>query len=166
MESFIFFLVFCQALGACVGVVSVVWGEFAYVRAMRDGRVTHAERAHLDHIAHGLRFGMSFLLLASLALVVVAYILHAAQQPALMTNYWILIVLALLVTTVSWALSHKHISFAFGSAVAFTGWWFLAFLTLGQIPSLSFGAAAAFFVIATGVFYALLQYARMLAGSK
>lgn len=166
MEALIFFLVFCQALGACVGVVSVVWGEFAYIRAMRDGKVTHAERAHLDHIARGLRFGMSLLLISSLALVVVAYTLHAATQPALMANYWILIALALLVTAVSWALSHKHISFALGSAVAFTGWWFLAFLTLGQIPPLSFGAAAAFFVVATGIFYALLQYARMLAGPK
>ena len=166
MTSFIFFLVFCQALGALTGAFSAVWGELAYVRAMRNGRIDHAEREHLSHIARGLRWCMSLLLLSSFALVVVAYLLHVATQPALMANYWILIVLALLITLVSWALSRKRISFALGSAVAFTGWWFLAYLTLGQIPPLSFGAAVAFFVVATAIFYALLQYARFLALRK
>jgi hypothetical protein len=166
MLALVTFLMFCQALGATVGAVSVVWGEFAYVRAMRDGKVNHAERVHLQALGHGLRWGMSLLLLASLALVVVAFLLHAADQPALSASYWILIALALLVTTVSWALSRGRISFALGSAAAFTGWWFLAFLVIGQIPPLSFGAATAFFVVATGIFYALLRYARLLALHK
>ena len=157
------FLIFCQALGASVGAFSAVWGELAYLRAMRDGKIDHAERAHMQAIGRGLRFGMTLLLAASLVLVVVAYLIHAAEQPAFSASYWTLIVLALVVTTVSWALSRKRISFALGSAVAFTGWWFLAFLTLGQVPKLSFGATAAFFVVATAIFYALLSYARMLA---
>lgn len=166
MTALIIALVFGQALGALVGALSAVWGELAYVRAMRDGRLDRAEQEHLDHIARGLRFGMTLLLLSSFALVIVAYVAHAASQPALMANYWILIALALLVTLVSWALSHGHVSFRLGSAAAFTGWWFLAFLTLGQIPPLSFGSAVAFFVVATAIFYALLQFARFLALRK
>ncbi|MDD2657281.1 MAG: hypothetical protein PHD04_01290 [Candidatus Pacebacteria bacterium] len=166
MTDLVSLLIFSQALGALVGVACAVWGELAYVRAMRDGRIDHAERVHMQAIGHGLRFGMSLLLIASLALVIVAYMIHAAEQPALSASYWILIALALLVTTVSWALSRSRISFALGSAAAFTGWWFLAFLTLGQVPELSFGAAAAFFIVATGIFYALLSYARMLALHK
>lgn len=163
MATLILFLVFCQALGAVTGAVSAVWAELAYVRAMRDGHIDRAERAHLDHIERGLRFGMSLLLLASFALVVVAYVEHAAQQPALAANYWILIALAFIVILFSWALSRRHISFALGSAVAFTGWWFLVFLTLGQIPPLTFGATIAFFVVAAAIFYFFLQFARHLA---
>ena len=65
MTDFVTFLVFCQALGASVGAVTVIWGEFMYIRAMKDGEIDVAERAHLNIIAKGLRFGMTLLLLAS-----------------------------------------------------------------------------------------------------
>ncbi|MFA6414646.1 MAG: hypothetical protein WC217_02155 [Candidatus Paceibacterota bacterium] len=166
MDALVSLLVFCQALGALTGALSAVWGELAYVRAMRDGRLDHAEREHLAAIARGLRFGMSLILFSSLGLVVVAYLLHAAAQPALSGSYWLLIVLAILVTAASWALSRKQIPFALGSAVVFTGWWFLTFLTFGQVPVLSFGSAAAFFIVATAIFYAVLQYGRFLSLRK
>lgn len=162
MDTLVAFVIFCQALGAIIGAGTTVWGEMAYVRAMRDGRIDHAERAHLNAIAHGLRFGMSLLLLSSFALVVIAFLLRASVQPALTPSYWMLIVIALLVLYVSWALSRNRISFALGSAIAFSGWWFLAYLTLGWIPPLSFGAIIAFFAIETAIFYGILQYARML----
>lgn len=160
------FLVFCQALGATTGALTAVWSELAYIRAMRDGQIDSAERAHLRSIARGLRFGMFLLLLSSLGLVVVAYLVRVAEQPALTASYWILMALAVSIIGISWALSLRRISFALGSAIVFTAWWFLVFLTLGQVPALSFGAAAAFFVVATTIFYALLQYARMLALHK
>ena len=166
MTALVIFIVFCQALGALIGAFSTIWGELAYLRAMRDGKVDHAERMHLRIIAHGLRFGMTLLLLASLALVIVEYLARAATQPAMTASYWALVVFALLIVYVSWALSRQRISFALGSAIAFTGWWFLAYLTLGWLPPLAFGATLAFFVVATAVFYAILQYARMLAGSR
>ena len=166
MIAFIAFIIFCQALGALIGAFAVIWGELAYLRAMRDGRIDHAERAHLHAIAHGLRFGMTLLLLASLALIIVEYLAHAAVQPGLTPGYWMLMAFAALVVYVSWALSRGRISFALGSAIAFTGWWFLAYLTLGLLPPLSFGATVGFFVVATAIFYAILQYARMLALHK
>ncbi len=165
MASLVTLLVILQAVGAVMGALSAVWGELAYMSAMRDGHIDRAERAHMNAIGRGLRWGMTLLLSASLALVLVAYSLKAVDQPALTPQYWILITLALLVTIVSWALSRQRISFALGSAIAFTGWWFLAFLVLGQIPPLTFGAATAFFVVATAIFYALLSYARFLARS-
>lgn len=163
MTPLVAFIVFCQALGALVGATTTVWGELAYLRALRDGKIDHAERVHLRIIAHGLRFGMTLLLLASLALVVVAYVSRDAVQPALMPSFWTLVLFALLIIYVSWALSRHRISFAFGSAIAFTAWWFLAYLTFGWIPTLSFGATVAFFVIATAIFYGILYYVRMLA---
>lgn len=157
------FIVFCQALGALIGASTTVWGELAYLHALRDGKIDHAERVHLRIIAHGLHFGMTLLLLASFALVIVAYLSRDAVQPALMPSYWTLVLFALLIIYVSWALSRHRISFAFGSAIAFTAWWFLAYLTLGWIPPLSFGATVAFFVVATAIFYGILHYVRMLA---
>ena len=165
MNSLIPFLVFCQALGALVGAVTAVWSEMAYVRAMKDGRIDSAERAHLDIIAHGLRYGMTVHLLASLGLVIAAYVGMNALQPALTPSYWILIALALLIISVSWALSRKHISFPLGSASIFTAWWFLVYLSFGWLP-LSFGAAAMSFIVATAIFYGLLYYARLLATSR
>lgn len=166
MTAFVTLLVYCQALGAGVGALTAVWSEFAYIRAMRDGAIDQAERAHLDVIAHGLRWGMSLLLLSSLGLVIVAYVLDFSLQPAMTAGYWILIVLALIVVGISWTLSRHNISFALGSATLFTAWWFLAYLTLGRLSPLSFAAAAAFFVVATALFYAILASARFFALRK
>ena len=163
MTAFISFILFCQVLGALIGAYTTIWSELAYIRAMRDGKIDHAERAHLRVIAHGLRFGMVLLLISSFALVVVAYFSHSILQPAFTSTYWTLITFSLLVVYASWALSRKHISFALGSAIAFTAWWFLAYITIGWMPPLSFGGTVGFFVVATGIFYAILQYARMLA---
>ncbi len=165
MNALILFLVFCQALGALVGAVTAVWSEMAYVRAVRDCRVDAAERRHLDVIAHGLRYGMTLHLLASFGLVVAAYMSMNALQPALTPSYWTLIALALIIISVSWALSRKHISFPLGSASIFTAWWFLVYLSFGWLP-LSFGAAAMSFIVATAIFYGLLYYARLLAAPK
>ena len=161
MDAFISFLVFCQALGALVGALTAIWSELAYVRALRDGKIDVAERVHLRVIGNGLRFGMTLLLLASFGLIVMAYLL-SSPQPALTPSYWTLIALALLIISVSWALSRKHIPFALGSASVFTAWWFLVYLSFGWIPPMSFGAAVMSFVVATAIFYAVLQYARLL----
>ena len=162
MTTLIAFLVFCQALGALIGAVTAVWSELAYVRAMRDGKVAPAERAPLAVIAHGLRYGMTLLLLASLGLVIVAYMQGSSLQPALTPSYWTFIAHALLVISVSWALSRRHISFPFRSAFIFNAGWALVYLSFGWL-SLSFGAAVMSFVVATAIFYAVLYYARLLA---
>lgn len=154
---------FCQALGALAGAFAAVWSELAYIRAMRNGEIDAAERAHLHIIARGLRFGMTLILLSSLGLVFVDYTLRMSEQPALSASYWISISLALLIIYVSWSLSRRRISFAYGSAIVFTAWWFLALLLAGQLPALSYGAAVALFAVAAAIFYALLQYVRMLA---
>lgn len=156
------FLLFCQVLGALVGAFAAAWSEFVYIRAMRDGRIDTAEREHLDVVGKGLRFGMLLLLVSSLGLIIAAYVQQASIQPARTADYWIFTMLAILIIGISWALSHRQISFSFGSAVVFSAWWFLAYLMLGWVPSLSFGAAVAFFVVATAIFYAILQYARLL----
>lgn len=159
-------LVIVQALGALLGALSAVWGEFAYARAMRDGHIDRAERAHLDSIARGLYFGMTTLLLASLGLVVLAYLAEIPAQPALTPSYWSFVILALLVVGLTWALSRKRISFALGSAAVFTAWWYLTYLAFERLPPLSFGASIALYLIAATIFYALLRLIRHLMISR
>ena len=162
LTSLVLFLLFCQALGACVGVFTAMWGEIAYIHSMADGKVDAAERAHLRIIAHGLRFGMMLSLIASLALVGVSFTLREATPPALTASYWIFMALALFIVGVSWTLSRRHISFALGSAAILTAWWLLAYLTLGRFP-LSFGATVAFYIVLTAVIYAILRIIRFLS---
>ncbi|MEK7086310.1 MAG: hypothetical protein AAB709_02185 [Patescibacteria group bacterium] len=166
MTALISFIVFCQTFGALIGASTAIWGELAYIRAMRDGRIDVAERAHLRIIAHGLYFGMTLLLFASLALVITAYVTHLTPQPAVTTSYWTLILFALVIIYTSWALSRNRISFALGSAITFTAWWLLVYLAFGWIPPISFGAIVAFFVVATATFYAILGYTRFLASPR
>lgn len=163
MNGLVSFLVLVQALGAAIGTYGALTGELAYIRALGDGKVSDGERAHLHALARGLRFGMSLLLLASFGLVVAMYTEAALVQPALTSAYWEMLALALLIIYVSYALSRRTISFELGSAIAFTGWWFLLYLTFGNLPPLTMGAAIAFFVVATGVMYAVLYYLRHLA---
>lgn len=162
METLVVFFASGQALGALIGAATAVWSELAYVRARRDGRIDAAERMHLDSIARGLRFGMTLLLLSSFGLIVVNYELQVPLQPAFSPSYWVSVLLALFVVGTSWALSRRLVSFALGSAVVFSAWWFLVFLTLGQLPPLTFGASVFVFIVATALFYALLRYARFL----
>ncbi len=160
MLALVAFLVVCQALGAIIGAVTAVWGELAYVKALRDGKIDAAERKHLAIIGHGLRYGLMLLLLASLGLIVVAYLEQPATQPALTSSYWTLSILALVVIGVSSALARKRISFALASAILFTAWWFLVYLSFGWL-ALSFGAAAMAFIVASVIFYAALSYTRI-----
>lgn len=149
-----------QVIGASIGVVTAIWGEFAYIKAHRDGMINHAERAHLTMISHGLRFGLTLLLVSSLGLTLIAYEIRSKLQPALTPSFWILMILSLLVIFVAWALSRHKLSFAVGSATLFTAWWFLAYLTLGLLPALPFGSIVALFVVATAVFAVILHWAR------
>ena len=166
MTVLILVLIFCQALGAFIGVSTAMWGEFAYIRAIRGGELAAASRAYLRIIGNGLRFGLTLSLLSSLSLVIISYTIHGALQPALTASYWIFIIFAFLVIGISWALSHRRISFELGSAAALTAWWLLAYLTLGRLPILFFSSAIALYVVLTGIVYVLLRYVRLFALRK
>jgi len=160
------YLVLGQALGAFIGAVSAVWSELAYIWAFRDGRINKAERAHLKSIDRGLRFGMSLLLLSSLGLVINAFVLQSVPQPALTESYWMLVALALLVILMSWVMSRRYISLAIGSAISFTAWWFLLYLTTGQLTTGTVAATATFFAISAVLVFIIMHMGRRLTFSR
>ena len=165
MSKFVSLLFFCQILGACIGACLAVWSQYAYIRAVRDGKINIAERAHLDVLARGLRFGMTLILISSLALVVIAYVGHTALQPASTAGYWVFMMLAFLIIGITWALSCRQVSFEIGSAVALSAWWLLAFITFGWL-SASFGSAVALYVVLTVIVYALIRLVHFFALHK
>ncbi|MFM2331127.1 MAG: hypothetical protein RLZZ26_634 [Candidatus Parcubacteria bacterium] len=157
-------LVLGQAFGALVGALTSVGAQRAYVKAMRDGHIDHAERAHLTAIGHGLRYGLTIMLISSFCLVVAAYLVPVTPQPALTPSYWMLVALALIIISISSMLARRRTPFKLASATIFTAWWFLVFLSFGWV-SLSFGAAMMSFIVTTAIFYAILYYARLLVTS-
>jgi hypothetical protein len=166
MGDIALFLVTLQAVGTVIGAFFAVRGELAYVGAMHDGNVDEAEKRHLDHLASGLWYGMTLVIASSAGLILVAYKLQAPIQPAQTSSYWSFIALVLVVTLATWALSRSHLSFSFGSAAVFTGWWFLLYLAVGRLPAVTFGATAALFVVATILFWGLLHYLRGVLGPR
>ncbi|MDO8623793.1 MAG: hypothetical protein Q7R54_00325 [bacterium] len=161
MTFLLFTFALIQAVGAVIGAGGSVFAEIFYFRAIRDGYIDEAERAHLRVIATALRWGMMALLLSSIGLVLVDFIYVVPTQPALTSAYWVEMALALIVIGASWALSRKRISFHLGSAAAFTGWWLIALLVFGRLPALGFGAALALYAVSTVVIAIVLSYARM-----
>lgn len=162
MPTLALVLALLQALGAVIGAGGSVLGELAYFSAIRDGRISHAERDHLARIASALRLGMLLLLLSSIGLAIVAFVAHDPLQPAATTGYWLLMLLSLAIITLSWALARRKIPFAIASGAAFTAWWYMAFLTLGQAPDLTLGAAIALYVVASAIISGILYFARSL----
>jgi hypothetical protein len=157
-------LVSGQAIGAAIGAFTAVWAHRAYIKAMRDGKIDHAEQAHLTYIGHGLRYGMALLLLSSLGLVIASYMAHNTTQPALTPSYWTLIAFALILISTASMLARRRAPFKLASATIFTAWWFLVYLSFGWL-SFSFGSALMSFVVVTAIFYGVLHYTHLLAQS-
>lgn len=151
-----------QAAGAAIGAGGAVFAEIFYLRAIQDGKIDTAERAHLLIIVRGLKWGMILLLVGSIGLVVTAFAYAVPVQPAETHAYWVEMGLVFAIIFASWALRRKLMGFMLSSAAIFTGWWFLAFLVFGRLPSMSVGEAVALYLVTTTLIMVMLLYARML----
>lgn len=166
MNAFLTLFTLVQAAGAVIGAGGAVFAEIFYVRAIQDGKIDDAERAHLRVVADALRWGMLILLVGSIGLVLTDFVYLVPVQPALSHAYWIEMGLAFAIIFFSWALSKKVIGFSLGSAGVFAGWWLLALLVLGRLPDVGFGAAVALYIVSTAIISAFLMYARMLTNTS
>ena len=162
MNALLFGFALIQAAGAVLGAGGAVFAEIFYLRALQDGKIDDAERAHLGVVALALRWGMLILLVGSIGLVLTDFVYVVPVQPALTHVYWIEMGLAFAVIFFSWALSRRKVGFVISSAAVFSGWWFLALLVFGRLPDMGFGAAIAFYIVLVAIVAALLWYLRML----
>lgn len=157
------FFALAQAVGAIIGAGGSVIGELAYLKAMQDQRIDHAERAHLKLISRSLRIGMLILLFGSIGLVYADYVFYATVQPALTEGYWIMMTFALFVIAASWAFTSKRIPFWLGSSMVFVGWWSIVLLTIGHFPEVDYGGAMAFYIVAVAIMAVILSFSRTLS---
>jgi hypothetical protein len=151
-----------QAVGSVIGAGGSVLAEIFYIRAMQDGTLDAAEKAHLRMVADALRWGMLILLIGSIGLTLTSFVYDVPTQPALTHAYWTLMGLIFAVIFFSWALSRKKIGFLLGSAAIFCGWWYIALLVFGRLPALRFGEAVALYIVATALIACVLMYARFI----
>lgn len=162
MSTFLSIFLLLQAIGAIIGAGGAVVGELFYFRAVRDGRIDTAEREQMMVVAKALRWGMILLLISSIALVLIDFIYVVPYQPALTSVYWVEMTIALVVIIASWSLSRRKIEHWLGAAAVFTGWWFLALLTLGHMTIITYGASIGVYVVATAIMACVLGYIRSL----
>ncbi len=156
-------LVFAHIAATLVGVGSITVAEWQYFRALSDGRIDDGERAHLVALFFSLRFALTLVLLTDILLGFAIFLFPHAPELVLSTPYWfeMFIILALIIA--SWLRFHGRIPFWAGSAVAFTGWWYLVGMNLGYIPVESFFAAVIGFIVSIAVISGVFGYARLLA---
>ncbi len=152
-----------QLMGAVVGAASAVLAEVWYLEALRDGKVTRKENKHIAVATHGLRFGMSLVLLSSLGLLVTDYLLGGGRSAVLTPSYGALFGIIVLIFAISWTMSKRPKTFAWGSLVTFSAWWFMVYLTLGALPIDSLVAAAGIFLGTLLLLSVILHSARSFA---
>ena len=162
MSALVILFTALELCGALIGAAFSIRAEYAWLKAMRDGHIDRAERAHLDEIADGLRYGMVLLVVSSIALVFLSYASGAPLQPATTGTYWSMMTVILVIVIAAWAHSHEWIGFSLASAAVFSGWWFLLYLIIGFVPSVSFGELVGAFIASTILLYAILYGARKL----
>ena len=155
-----------QLIGGVIGAGGSLLAEIFYVRAMRDGTVDAAERAHLAMVGHTLRFGMMLLLAGSIGLTLTAFVYENAPQPALSQSYWILMGLVFVIIFFSWALSRRQVGFTLASAAIFTAWWYVVLHLVGYVPTANFGEAVALFTVLTALVAGVVKYARVITTEK
>ncbi len=165
LSSSIVILVLAHIAATLVGVGSITVAEWQYFRALSDGRIDDGERAHIVSLFFSLRFALTLVLLIDILLGFVVFMSPQILSLASSVPYWFEMFIILSLITASWLRFHGRIPFWAGSAVAFTGWWYLFGMNLGYIPVESFGAAVIGFIVSIAVISGVFGYARFLARS-
>ncbi len=166
LASSVIVLVVVHLIATLLGAGSITVAEWQYFRALMDGRIDAGERAHLNALFFSLRYALVLMVLADVVLSVALYALPGAPAITLTAPYWLEMVLTILLIGASWLRFHGRIPFWAGSAIAFTGWWYLAGLDLGFLPVAGFGSAFVGFIVSVALIAVLFRYARFLVRAR
>ena len=126
LASSIVLLALAHLAATLVGAGSITVAEWQYFRAISDGRISAGERSYLVALFFSLRFALVLVMLVDIVLGFVLYAVPGAPALSLTAPYWFEMVLVLVLIATSWLRFHGRIPFWAGSAIAFTGWWYLA----------------------------------------
>lgn len=156
-------LMFTHLAATIFGAGSITIAEWRYFRALSDGRIDDGERAHLVALFFSLRFALVLVLLTDVAAGIALYILPTSISLALTATYWFEMLVILVLILVSWMRFHGRVPFWVGSAIAFTGWWYLVGISLGYVPVTNFMAASIGFIVSALIIAGIFSYARVVA---
>lgn len=132
LEPFAMLLVAVHGLGAALGAGGALFAEIFYAKATADGRLDHREREWFRSTFFALRWGMTLVLASGILLVFIQYFLPDSPERIVHQGLWIQNILALVVLGFAYFLSRRRISWQFGAAAVFAGWWTIFALDVWQ----------------------------------
>ncbi len=159
----VFIFATLTSLGAALGAVGITMGELFYTRAAADGKIETCEKEYIRATFWTLRYGMSLVLISSIAQIVTQYFAIDAPQDVLTPAFWFSLISALCVIFAGWGIARNRIPWWLGSAIGFTGWWTIFVLTAWRNLPYSFFTLLITFVIGTAVVAGLFSAIRSLA---
>lgn len=170
MTTLIAIAAFVHVLGAAIGAAGITFGEVFYLKATADGRVDARERDYMHTTFFALKWGLMLILVSGIALGILEYAYVGAENHVLAAPWWFINTLAFVIIFAGWGMAREKISWALGSALAFSGWWMVFMLDAWQItsPETSFSYMALVFtyVVFAAVTAAVLSYARFFMSYK
>jgi hypothetical protein len=155
-----------HVIGAMIGAGTTTFAELFYTKAASDGIIDHHERKYLRRVYHGLRIGMTTVLLSGFALIVLEYLVPNAPQQVLFAPFWAIQTLTLIVLVLGELLSRREVPWWFASAALLAGWWMILLLDVNFFSSVSYLTLLMLYVIVSFVLGALLSYLRLLLRKK
>lgn len=159
-------LLLAHTAGAIIGAVGVTVAELLYIKATIDGRVDIRERHYIESTFFALRWGMSVLLITGFALIMCGFMFPEYNSPVLEASFWVTQTLILLVLIVGWMLARSIIVWWVGSALVFTAWWMILFLTVWELLPPSYFSLIFTYILLSFVVAGVLSYIRMIFGKR
>jgi small-conductance mechanosensitive channel len=139
-----------HTIGAVLGAGGVTFAELLYAQGIADGKIDASEEKHIRATFFSLRWGMSLLLISGVGLIVVEYLLPNTPQHVMLTPFWVMNTLTVVILLFGFLLSRRTISLWLGGSVALTSWWMILILDAWQGPSPSYTVLMFTFVLACG----------------
>src|SRR3989344_1337539 len=162
IENLVIFFAAFHTLGAALGVGGITFAEILYVKATRDGRVDAREREYVRATFFALRWGMTVVLLAGVALGLLEYKSPGASQGVLFAPLWFQNTLALVIIAAGYALAKGRIPWWFGSSAALVGWWFMLTIDAWRTIPFSYLSLVIAYIVLVFLPGAVLSYLRFL----
>ena len=160
------FFAILHALGALIGTGTTTFAEIFYTKAASDGIIDHHERKYLRRMYHGLRIGMTLVLLSGIALIVLEYLVPNAPQQVMFAPFWAIQTLTLIILVLGALLSRREVTWWFASAALLAGWWMLLLLDIGFFNAWTYLKILIVYVIVSFIVGVALSYLRLLMRKK
>lgn len=151
-------------VGAILGALYNTFAEVFYIKAASDGNIDAHERKYLRRLFRGLHAGVIIILFASIALIVLEYLVPDAPQAVLTGPFWAVQTITLAMLLFGYELSKRAAPWWLASAAMLAGWWMLVAIDAGLFNTLGYIPILVIYAIALLVLAGIVGYVRMWIG--